>query len=394
MNPEIERLIKLAIADGVVTEKERAIILRKAESLGLDKDEIEMILDGELASMKDQKKVSQSKTDEFKKEQVTKCPSCGGIIQGLSQVCESCGYLLNRSTIQGENSKNLHDTLHKLEELIIEVKSVPKPSIGERLKIVFLTYISLGIYLIYRKIFHKKGESFENLIAKCDKEKRQISVYYGEDSKVKKLLSELDTEISRIQKGRSQSLRTANLGCLGIVIIFIGLYSILGLWSYNQSKDYLGESNKGIDSLISIGQIDQAKSAALKITSDYKRNEALDKVKEYEFKRLLEGNKIDSARNKANSITSDYKRKEAIDNVLIYEVNRFIEAGDIESAKAKINAINSDSERKEMKDKILIIEIDKLIETKDFEKAKDKANQIDNSYDRKDALEKIKNANN
>ena len=39
MHPEIDNLIYMALADGEVTEKERAIILRKAEALGEDKDE-------------------------------------------------------------------------------------------------------------------------------------------------------------------------------------------------------------------------------------------------------------------------------------------------------------------------------------------------------------------
>ena len=52
MNPEIEKLIKLAVADGAITDKERTAILRKAEKLGEDKDEVELILDGELAVAK------------------------------------------------------------------------------------------------------------------------------------------------------------------------------------------------------------------------------------------------------------------------------------------------------------------------------------------------------
>ena len=52
MHPEIEKLIQLAIADGEITEKERAVIMRKAEKLGEDIDEVEMILDGELALFK------------------------------------------------------------------------------------------------------------------------------------------------------------------------------------------------------------------------------------------------------------------------------------------------------------------------------------------------------
>ena len=45
MNPEIEKLIDLAIADGEITDKERSVILKKAEKLGEDPDEVEMILD-------------------------------------------------------------------------------------------------------------------------------------------------------------------------------------------------------------------------------------------------------------------------------------------------------------------------------------------------------------
>jgi len=48
MHPEIENLINMALADGEVTEKERGIILRKAEALGLDIEEVEMTLDGRL----------------------------------------------------------------------------------------------------------------------------------------------------------------------------------------------------------------------------------------------------------------------------------------------------------------------------------------------------------
>jgi hypothetical protein len=52
MNPEIEKLIKMALVDRQVTDKEREIILRKAEKLGLDTDEVEMYLEGSLDSKK------------------------------------------------------------------------------------------------------------------------------------------------------------------------------------------------------------------------------------------------------------------------------------------------------------------------------------------------------
>ena len=38
MHPEIKKLIEMALSDGQVSEKERKIILHKAEKLGLDVD--------------------------------------------------------------------------------------------------------------------------------------------------------------------------------------------------------------------------------------------------------------------------------------------------------------------------------------------------------------------
>lgn len=50
MHPEIDKLIEMALTDGQVTDKEREIILRKAEKLGLDVDEVEMVIEGKLNS--------------------------------------------------------------------------------------------------------------------------------------------------------------------------------------------------------------------------------------------------------------------------------------------------------------------------------------------------------
>ena len=44
MHPELQKLIEMAILDGNLTDKRREIILRKAEKIGLDIDEVEMYL--------------------------------------------------------------------------------------------------------------------------------------------------------------------------------------------------------------------------------------------------------------------------------------------------------------------------------------------------------------
>jgi hypothetical protein len=52
MNPELEKLIDLTLADGVLTEKEKTVLFRKARELGVEEDELEIILDGKLHNYK------------------------------------------------------------------------------------------------------------------------------------------------------------------------------------------------------------------------------------------------------------------------------------------------------------------------------------------------------
>ena len=49
---QLEKLIDLALMDGVLTDKERQILIKKATQLGIDPDEFEMVLDARLYAKK------------------------------------------------------------------------------------------------------------------------------------------------------------------------------------------------------------------------------------------------------------------------------------------------------------------------------------------------------
>ena len=48
MNIELEKLIDLAIADGIITDKKKQVLEKKREELGVDLDEFEMVLEAKL----------------------------------------------------------------------------------------------------------------------------------------------------------------------------------------------------------------------------------------------------------------------------------------------------------------------------------------------------------
>lgn len=117
MHPEIEYLINMALADGQVTEKEKAIILRKAESLNLDKDEVEMILDGRIALSNKESLNSQgaSISGDNKEGQSEKCPSCGSPISSFNTICSDCGHEF-RNTQAASSIQRLYDEMQRIEE--------------------------------------------------------------------------------------------------------------------------------------------------------------------------------------------------------------------------------------------------------------------------------------
>jgi hypothetical protein len=130
MNPEIEKLIDLALKDGQITEKEREIILRKAETLGLDKDEIEMILEGIISDQNKAREIGKTKQGVVKK-----CPHCGAPAKAFSDKCDSCGGDFRFNTLSNLTEKLTSDS----ESNVIKISRQNIPINKEEL-IEFATY--------------------------------------------------------------------------------------------------------------------------------------------------------------------------------------------------------------------------------------------------------------
>lgn len=96
---ELEELIEAAIADGVLTDKERAVLHKRAQAEGVDPDELDIVIDGQLAKMKRQedwlRPAPPKEATNQKYGNVPKCPSCGAQVVGGSAVCPECGYMFS-----------------------------------------------------------------------------------------------------------------------------------------------------------------------------------------------------------------------------------------------------------------------------------------------------------
>ncbi len=114
MHPEIEKLIELALADGQVTERERNVILKKAKSLGVDEDEVEMILDGRIHQLQS----TQVKPSKEKVGNIKTCPACGSHLNSLSLFCNDCGHEITSSF----SSKSINELMKEIDRIMNDSK--------------------------------------------------------------------------------------------------------------------------------------------------------------------------------------------------------------------------------------------------------------------------------
>ena len=110
LTPELEQLIQYALADGVLTDKERAVLMKKAEAAGADLDEFEMILE---AKVHEAKKAAAPKASN-KEGEVRKCPHCGSPVSSFRSTCQECGHEF-RNTTAVRSATDLFERLQALE---------------------------------------------------------------------------------------------------------------------------------------------------------------------------------------------------------------------------------------------------------------------------------------
>jgi len=153
---ELQALIDQYLTDGVLTDKERAVILKKAESMGIDRDEIDLYLDAEV------QKIDQATDAAARRQKGKTCPYCGGSVPQLTDKCPHCG-----KDITPEASQELQEIFDNLEEALVDFKS---------------------------------GKDIAKSKATVERYMRKAKMYYGNNPKIQRLLEEVELESEKAEK--------------------------------------------------------------------------------------------------------------------------------------------------------------------------------------------------
>ena len=187
---ELDLLIQEFLTDGVLTSKEREVILKKAEKMGIDKDEIDLYLDAQV------QKIEQASDAAVRRQKGKACPYCGGAVPQLADKCPHCG-----ENITAQASEELQEIINNLEDALVDLKD---------------------------------AKDYKRSKAKVDRYKRKAEVYFGNNPKIQKLLTEVKEESEEAEKNaksiqRKETLKTLLSNDLNkfFLLLFITIFLLL-----------------------------------------------------------------------------------------------------------------------------------------------------------------------
>jgi hypothetical protein len=247
MNREIEKFIDLAIADGQINEKERNVILKKAIELGLDADEVEMVLDGKLHQLEASKPKQKEKIGNL-----NTCPACGGIVKSFLINCQDCGHefqntainesLLNFITKLEKEETKIYQNVkygiesHRLQQKINIISQFPIPN-NKSTIIEFIIYClpmleNEGINNKERLAWKIKTEQSLNKLQMISKESEDILI-------LKEFQNKFNNAIAKYNKSRRSFrlfdfLFSSLFAILLLYFVFAAILRIFGkhLWPF------------------------------------------------------------------------------------------------------------------------------------------------------------------
>jgi hypothetical protein len=111
-SPELERLIEITLADGVLTDQEKTVLVTAAQKEGVDINQLDVYIQ----YIMHQRKEEEMKQAEARKAsetigEVKRCPNCGASYVPGTLVC-ACGHFFN-VTIQSKAYEKFNEELQK-----------------------------------------------------------------------------------------------------------------------------------------------------------------------------------------------------------------------------------------------------------------------------------------
>lgn len=103
---ELENLIEIALTDGVLTDQEKSVLIKRAQKEGVDIDEMDIYIQSLLQKRHQKEAEEDAIKDRMSKVgNVRKCPNCGELVPPGAAKCPSCGLSFDQAETSGAYEK-------------------------------------------------------------------------------------------------------------------------------------------------------------------------------------------------------------------------------------------------------------------------------------------------
>jgi len=303
-NQQLEELIDAALADGVLTEKEKEILFRRAEAFGIDRDEFEMVLDARVSKLKAIAPKSNKMGD------VKKCPACGATVSADMVSCPECGYAFSDISAN-QSSQQLAEKLRECStwerEQIITTFPVPNA------KADLLEFLTSMIPRCFAKEKGYGGDISNAYRQKVEECINKANVSFPNDPQFQGL-------IARYEKMKKEDLcKKVIFRVLFAAVIVLALWFLIWLFSPKVNRN-ASKCNAAVTTAIQRGKYDKAET----LIRQYKGSYDIESAKQALFDTYVSVGSADKARSLLKSYISDINPSSLME--------KYMNAGQIDQA--------------------------------------------------------------
>ena len=192
---ELIDLTQEYLTDGVITPKERQVLLNKAVMLNVDPNEFDLYIDAQL------QKMEQIAHEAAQKQKGRLCPYCQEPLPMFDDRCPGCG-----KNITPEASKEVEELIDVLETALVSFKAVAekkknsaKMSYPATPAMQFKTFSNMFTGKEDREN-EKTDISYATTKAEVERYIRKAKMYYGSNKTVNFLVSEVELAVAEAEK--------------------------------------------------------------------------------------------------------------------------------------------------------------------------------------------------
>ncbi len=250
---ELLDLVQEYLTDGVITAKERQVLINKAMTLGVDPNEFDLYIDAQ------EQKLQNVAAEAAKQQKGRLCPFCQASLPMFADKCPECG-----GNITPEASKEVEELINTLEQALVDFKGV-----AEKKKAGFsLSNPQQGMQQLQdmKNVLSGKGVKTDNTNvdyatkkAEIERYIRKAKMYYNNNKTVNFLVAEVETAIADSEKSIAAAKKKKTIIIASIVGAFILLYvCIFAFVDFRSSGEIEDDFVQEVIELINDGDLAEA----------------------------------------------------------------------------------------------------------------------------------------